>query len=828
MSEPRSLIMPRAIALGARPLTIPKRGAVLAVSAFYAFRLSDEASVLPADWYETVAGEVGADAIPDSMAPVPGAELMILGSVPPVADRTRRVTVRCGSLLRTVILRRDPDTPDAPFEPGVAAAVWHEDENPVGRGGPDDERPALIVRERNAEQPVWFGTTPFDHPLRLREMGTPDAASGTGWPSDADPAVFYDAHPALWTRSFAPGDPLAFDGLAAAPCDSRLPPYRITITSGREDGRFLVEPARIHTVTLIPSADVGAMFWRVVIDLGDDILGESVQALVAALEDADSPVKDAEHWGRIAVDRWLEPDSALDDRPLLPAALAASVTLPFAMAADDPIKARHADAEEWIKGEVGMGENNPFDELAPEAEAGLADQAIEAADKDDAPPDANEIDGIADRALAASRQRHAEAGFEERSPEQQAAPEVRGPRLETEIFLRLAAPYQSPRDRSIVRAIEAQRLDEMDAADVVEKLASARQINPDPAVAWPALDEEEARRFGEAFCERLDDRDTERHVDVAGVAVAGGRPDGTKRTITDRRLHGLLAEDTTWEGTVFLRCDFEEASFCRAHFKDCEFRECRFHATNLSKAELAECGLVDCTFADMRIVEPTWFDSRFERCSFDDLSLSDVAMRDSVFEGGAWNKVDLADGLLMDMTWRDLAFEEVTFAEVMAPQNRFERVSMTKFWMMSKGPAASVFEDVEADTCGFLGNVRFDQSSFTRVHFSMTGFTSAIFADTVFSEGCRFDRCDLSGAAFLNAQMEGIRFIECSMTGSKWSNVQATNAWFYAALLRGVDFGDTELTAAVFTDADLEGTKFLPDKTIGADFRGTVLADPAD
>ena len=57
-------------------------------------------------------------------------------------------------------------------------------------------------------------------------------------------------------------------------------------------------------------------------------------------------------------------------------------------------------------------------------------------------------------------------------------------------------------------------------------------------------------------------------------------------------------------------------------------------------------------------------------------------------------------------------------------------------------------------------------------------------------------------------------------------NVTAPNAWFYGCLLRGVNFGDAELANVVFADADLEGTRFLPDKTINADFRGTVRADP--
>ena len=42
MSEGRSLVFPTAIALGARPLTVPGRGAVLVASAFYAFRLIED------------------------------------------------------------------------------------------------------------------------------------------------------------------------------------------------------------------------------------------------------------------------------------------------------------------------------------------------------------------------------------------------------------------------------------------------------------------------------------------------------------------------------------------------------------------------------------------------------------------------------------------------------------------------------------------------------------------------------------------------------------------------------------------------------------------
>ena len=605
----------------------------------------------------------------------------------------------------------------------------------------------------------------------------------------------------------------------------------MTITSGWEDGRFVVEPARIHGVTLIPGADVGAVFWRVAIDVGDDMLGESIQALVAALEDVDGPPRDAEHWGRIAVNRWLEPATAMDDRPLLPAALAATVSVPFAMAEDDPMKARHAAAEEWMKGEVGMDETNPFGELAPEEQTDLAAQAIEASEDDAAPPDANEIDAIATAALAAGKERHAAAGFGEPPGEERPEPQVRGGRLAREIERRLSEPYRSERDTTIADAIREHRLGAMDADEIMEKMASARLINPDGAPPWPPMNEEEGRAFGDAVYEHLGSGDPKRHIDISGAMLAtgaaalDGAPEDARR-IVGRQFDGLFAEDTVWERTTFEDCRFVASTHCRARFTGCEFRGCEFRETNLSKAEFAACVFVDCAFAELRVVEPTWYEGRFQGCTFDDVSLSNAAMRDTVFEGGSWNKVEIADGLLMDMVYRDLAMEEVTLAEVMAPQNRFERIRMTKVWMMGKGPAGSVFEDIEATTCGFLGDVRFDQSTFDRVRFAMTGFTNAIFADARFAANCRFEDCDLSGAMFANATLEGVRFVQCSMAGSKWSNVNASDAWFYGSSLRGVDFGDTDLTRAVFADADLEGVRFLPDKTIGADFRGTVRAEP--
>ena len=171
MSEGRALVFPRAITLGARPLTVPGGKNVLVASAGYAFRLSDGGHVEPSVWYETVAGHAGPLAVPDTMVPLPGAELMVLGAVHAVDGRTRQASVRCGVLARSVVLCRDPEHPGNAFVPDTQAAIWHEQDNPNGRGGPDDDRPALIVAEHDPDVPVWFGPTPFDHPLRLRAVG---------------------------------------------------------------------------------------------------------------------------------------------------------------------------------------------------------------------------------------------------------------------------------------------------------------------------------------------------------------------------------------------------------------------------------------------------------------------------------------------------------------------------------------------------------------------------------------------------------------------------------------------------------------------------------
>ena len=351
MNEGRALTYPQAIAFGARCLTVPRRGNVLCASATVAFSLHDAKVLKPAQWYEALRACAGTEATPDAMAPLPGAEVLVLGGIE-VDEPRREAALRCGSVSRAIILKPDPDAPGEPIDAGPEAAVWHAEDNPDGRGGPGDDRRPLIIDVDRPTRPLWLGPTPMQHPVRLSRMGVPDARSGAGWPTDAKLSVLHDAHEAFWARALNPGDPLVLTGLSSDEVNIDLPPYRIAMVSARAPGlKWFAEDVRIHSVTLVPRAGVGAMLWRAGIDLGEDIMGQSITALVAALEDADAPARDPEELAYIAEQRWLRPELTLDDRPLLPPALAATVAPPLVFPPDDdPHALKQSAAQDWGAG----------------------------------------------------------------------------------------------------------------------------------------------------------------------------------------------------------------------------------------------------------------------------------------------------------------------------------------------------------------------------------------------------------------------------------------------------------------------------------------------
>lgn len=830
MADGRAHVFPQALLFGARTVSVPRRGNTLCASLGLPFRLDDGRPVSPNDYYAAVSKSVGKDAIPDSMAPLPGAEMLVLGTIAPV-ETSRRARVRCGEIVCRLRLEASPDALPGMFLAAPEDAVWHREDNPVGRGGGEDTRQPLILREGDRAMPVWLGATPFAHPARTRLAGVSEHLGADGWPVDADPAVLYDAHPAFRTRSLHAGDPLEIEGLGNADVQLVLPPYRAAMATSRKPaGKWFAETVRIHTVVAIPSAGIGAIFWRAAVELGDDILGEGIVAVVAALEDVDAAPKDAEDLGIIAAERWLDPVRAQDDRPLLPRAMAplgAPPPAPDATASD----ARHAAAEEWAEKEFGVGVDNPFaaPDVVSETDAAL-DEALDV--EDGRAPDIDQLDRIGSAAVAASRARHAEAGFDQPDAEAPRPPVSRGTRLDAEARTRLREPYQAPRERALAATLrDAPPEANADPQGMLTRLGDARLIAAEPVLSWPAFEPAEAERFGESVLATLSREDPPRHIDVSG-AIIGISPGDLARgalasalpLVAGRRFEGLLAEETVWRSIEFADCTFADTTFAKGRMENCVFRDCVLEQANLSGAYLTDLTFTGCTLRRLSIHGASCVNLRFENCVLEEVAFVDLAIRDSLFEGGTWRQVEFTDSLLVRVAMRGTAMSEVTYSQSHGPECRFEELRMHKVWVMGLGFAESVFQGVEAETCGFLGNAHFQRNRFQRCRFRLTGFGNAKFHDTEFGASCVFDRCDLTGAEFVRSKMPGIRFLECTMPMSVWLEVDANDAWFMDSVMRGVDFGDTSLLNAVFASADLTGTRFNERLTVGADFRGTVLA----
>ncbi|MYI03176.1 MAG: DUF2169 domain-containing protein, partial [Gammaproteobacteria bacterium] len=771
LADGRANVYPQALLFGVRPLTVPGRGAVLCASLGLPIRLSDGNPVKPNDYYAAVSKYAGKTAIPDSMAPLPGAELLVFGSVErPGTPREARV--RCGEIDCKLSLQPDPDAlPDAVWTGGADDAVWHAQDNPGGRGGPEDVRKPLIARKNDPAEPVWLGATPYDHPLRAKLAGVSDKLKD-GWPSDADPAVLCDAHKAFQARALHAGDTLEIEGLGAQPIRLVLPPYRAVMATSRAPAcKWRKELVRIHTVAVLPAADIGAVFWRAAIALGDDLLGEKIVAVAAALEDIDAPEKDEEDLGIIAAERWLEPTRALDDRPLLPAAMAAAgapPTLPDSARED----ARHQAAQDWARKETGVEGINPFAD--PDA-VNEAEALIENAECGEE-LDMEKLAAVGSEAMAESRRRHSEAGFEPPEPEQQRQPSERGEALEAEAKERLSRPYRAPREVAVAEAMaQAPPELEMDAEEMLGRLGDARIIAAEPVLAWPAFTEAEAQRFGDEAQRRLAAADPERHIDISGARI--GPASGLCR-IADRNFEGLLAEETVWRNVEFTDCVFRDTTFAKGAFDNCAFLRCRLERVNLSFVTLRDVAFRHCALREQSIQEMNCVSSFFGECELESLSFADLAVRDTLFEGGSWQELEFTDCLLLRVALRRTRMSQVTYSLCHGPECRFEQTPMHKVWVMGMGFADSDFDRVEAHTCGFLGNAHFQMSRFKGARFEQTGFSNAKFNDAKFESGCVFVRCDFGGAQFEGASAAGVRFLECAMPMSVWGKADAAGAWF--------------------------------------------------
>ena len=839
-SEERALVVPtQVVALGTRALEVPGRGRVLCVSCTLPVLVCDAAPVAPARWYEALAQ--WADGVPpaDATAPIPGAEVLVHGPLGPVPSAGARARLVCGmSIDVNVALAPDILTPrdDALVYADHTRAVYHRTDNPGGRKpGPGARRPVIRCLSSSA-RPFWFGSTPLDHPLRLRAAGTfsarPDAR---GWPSDADPWVLGEAHPGLRTERIDPGDRLTLDGLVPGyPAKVfEIPRYRVAITSAWRGEAFRAEPTRIHALVVLPAAGLLATVWRTAIALRpDDPFGADVGALIVAVEDSTQEPKGSEHWAHIASERWLHPDRGVDDRLLLPPALAAGFAAPFpAVSADEPIAKRHAAAREWAQRETGAPAENPFAD--PPALGALADaRAVDGVV--DAPPSAEPMADIAERVLGASRARHRSAGFDPQVRPAVHELRARGASLAAEIRTRLSRPHGSPTERLFTRAVPAPAPGSADAvagADVAatqspaERLARVRALSPTPVVAWDLLPPDEARTFGDAFINALGHAPSFAFLDLSGAHVVSAPGIESEIVISGEAFPWLLAETTRFERVSFLDCDFTDATFCDAVFERCTFTRCTFVRTNLSSCALVRCRFVETSWCDLSITGPTWADTRFEACEWHAVRIADVAATDLVFDGGSFDAVQMSDALWIRCTMRGMRWDDVAMLDAHAPHCLLERIEAQRLWVTGKGFSESVLRSMRVSTSGFIAGARFDRTRIEDSRFERCGFSAAVFEATVIDATSRFVECDFSRVLVRQADLRGVRFAQSLFTGSHWEDVDAAGAWFLACGFAGVDLGTVELAGAVFTDADLEVVRFGAGRTIGADFRGTRCAD---
>ena len=847
-----SITYPQVIAFGARALAVPARGNVMCASAVVPFRLADGELVKPAEWYSAVREHAGEQAVPDAVAPLPGAELLLLGPVGPFPREPQEGRIRCGAVDRRLLLCAGPED-DGPLFLGADTAVWHERDNPLGRDGSDAAEPPLIRDRDRPGRPVWLGPTAHDHPLRHRHFGIPGEGSMGDWPGDAGGAALHDAHAAFWADGLFARDPLRLSGIVDRDIDVDLPPYRVSLTvcHGVETDWRMVE-SRIHVVAVVPMAGIGAAIWRGSIDLGGDVMGEEVVAVVAALDEADAPPRNPEDLAEVVALRWQDPALALDDRPLLPPSLHHLVELPFEAPPEGTAHdARQAAAQAWAVEEMGL-DRNPYEDVPLEGDAF-------AASAEEASQDAMDVDKmteVADAVAEHAKERHRAMGFGDVAPPDPRPAVPRGDVLEEEVTRRLAQPYQTQHELAIAASLDSVPSG-LDAGETLAKLAQTRTQSPEVPLFWPPLLLDEAVYFGEALLGRLADGDLPRHVDASGAQVGdapvtdprlappdgeeeayvwdGARPPpmatpGTlaslerRHAVRRRRVDGLLAEETGWRGVVFEGCEFVECSFAKGRFENCEFVECTWERVNITDTTFVDCRFESCSLTRLTAGSPALMACEFNDCRLEDMSVPEVAMRDVTFGGGAWAGVQWEEGLFVNVRLEGMEIDDVTFTMVRAVHIVFERVAMQQVSAMARGFPYATLRDVQMHRCGFVG-FHFDSSVWEAVRAEESGLTNCVFAEAAISRDCEFRRCDFTGAAFAQADVGGARFVECTMSFTAWNGAAAEGAWFLGSNLRGVHFSDARLAGAVFCDADIRDAVFKEEELVGADFSGTQRSE---
>ncbi len=826
-------VFPLAIAFNHRMASIPGRDAeVLVASALVPFRLTDGQLVKPNDWYAAVTYFGGEDVAPDSLNPLCNSEVVFIGSLPPVKGPKRDVKIQCGSLARSLTLYPDPAAEGAPVVPGPRSAVWHKEDNPWGRGGPDDSRKPLIVKQSAPLDPVWMNPTPFVHPARMRLAGIPEEGQGPTWASNAQETLLNDAHSFFWVESLHPGEPIVLEGLGDEPVDTRIPPYRVAIASYWYGGEQNLELARIHSLMLIPAAQLGAVIWRVPISVGTLSLPTEVEYLLAGMEDMNDKPKDVEQWYEVLYARFFEPGYAVDDRPLLPRSYAAAMPAPWAFLkeAGEEFDKRSTEIQEWLHDETGVPtvDENPFANKMgdikdlDEARDQFQQKNIGEVDENEGPTRMGDMESSVSSILAKKNERRRKAGVEDPDPDPTAPrePVVRGDNLEREAVDRLEGPFRSPQERLLIRHAGAHkhRPGAMEPEEVLVKVARARIQAPDPVPTWPAFNEPEALAFGEFVVARLnEDRPVERYVDVQGAMIT------SEARFSGIMLDSLLAEETTWEQAEFHGVKFYDCSLTKSFFKSCLFTDCEFIKGDISHVEFKDCRFERCKFQDLNPYEMRCANTLFQECEFERFLTQEAILADVRFAHCRMHQCDWLEPMFIETHFTDGEIEQFTLSDGLLMDCSFERMQLRKFWGAAGGMPNVKFEDVQATTSCFVSSFRLDHAKFVRTQFHRIGFINTIFRRVYIAPGCLFEECDLTGCMFVEAEASGTAFPRCGMLSSIWLNSRAVRTSFFSARLLGAIFHGTELFHAIFVDADLNGVIMQPEKTIGADFTGANM-----
>lgn len=216
---------------------------------------------------------------------------------------------------------------------------------------------------------------------------------------------------------------------------------------------------------------------------------------------------------------------------------------------------------------------------------------------------------------------------------------------------------------------------------------------------------------------------------------------------------------------------------------------------NLGQARFEDCFFDSCEIAGVRASDLTIADTEFRDCRLERVDWTDPALRDVTFARGHLREVAIAEGLLLRTTIEEAALDRVTFLSTFAPETTFRGAAFHEVWAMGKGFPGSRFENVSARTCGFVGQVHFDECAFHGSKFEDTGFSGAVLSGVRVDERTRFERCDFTGAVFGRAVIAGATLVDCGLCASTWIEVDARRVRMRGAVLARSSGGALALEA---------------------------------